>query len=504
MSRRNAFKRFAFIFPLPLVLLSLAVTDASSALVDEDEAVAAAHLWYAMELNSVHAKIDKAERSERLESLPNRQVLYLVSKDDLLDTRPDKGKVLAYVVKYQPTGFVVVSGEERIQPIMVFSAKSQFRWDQPERNFLRYFLGNAMVGCWENLRTMTAKGLGVDVHPNWSYVRSMLQEPIGLQEVAFEAPGIYVVWDTAHWNQPWPYNTTVVANNGNTAGIPTGCTATAMAIKMRFHEWPGTGNSSHAYTDNRGTVQFSHSVNFANQSYNWTNMPTSDLTTVNNDVADLMYHCGVAVDMNYEVPGSGAWPTASSMNTYFRYKGTEDRESGYATSMLASIRGGLPVVCSSTGHTVVVDGYRDTGIPYWHLNHGWGGSNDGWYDLDVNFPPDANSIAKSCPYCQPDDYVYVYRGWTGTENGNLQNPYNSLSEGNSAVPADGHLWIKGGRYNGVGDVPVTINKPVTIRSYEGTAIIGDNLLLMSASGHDLSLSDLARLRIYAGGGLRIY
>jgi len=33
------------------------------------------------------------------------------------------------------------------------------------------------------------------------------------------------------------------------------------------------------------------------------------LTEHNSNVANLMYHCGVAVSMNYEVGRSGAWPS---------------------------------------------------------------------------------------------------------------------------------------------------------------------------------------------------
>jgi hypothetical protein len=172
--------------------------------------------------------------------------------------------------------------------------------------------------------------------------------------------------------------------------------------------------------------------------------------------------------------------------------------------MKASIRGGLPVVCSSTDHTVLADGYRDTATTYWHLNCTWDGTGNGWYDIDVNFPGGDPSIDMSCPYCQPGNYIYVDCGWTGTENGNIQNPYNSLSEGKSSVPANGHLWMKAGRYTGVGSVPITFKKAMTIRSHEGAAIMDDNVWLKHVAGSNLSLNTTPRIRIYAGGGLKIY
>jgi len=480
MKTRGSIKRIGCILLFLVLALSGGVGTGFSALVEENEAVAIADLWFAMELNIGYLKINEAERLERFNQLPNRRMFYLVSKDDLLDSPPDEGRVLAFVVKYEPSGFVVVSGEDRIQPVVVFDVRSEFRWDHPERNFLRHFLRKTMESRWENL--------GIDVHPNWSYLRSRLQEGKGLHEVTFEPSDkqIFFLWETAHWDQAPFYNDTVIAHNGNTPGIPTGCTATAMAIKMRFHEWPLTGNSSHGYNDTQGNIQFSHFVNFAAQTYNWANMPTTHLTGPNPDVAALMYHCGVAVDMNYEVGGSGAWPTASSMNTYFRYKTSEDNESGHYTPMIVSIRGGLPVVCSSTAHTVVADGYRDSPYPYFHLNCGWHGDNDGWYDLYTQFPGGDASIDYSCPYSCPQNYIYVEGDWSGSENGSLQEPYNTVSEGESATPTGGHLWIEAGTYTGAGNVPITFDRAMMVRSYGGTATIGSSSLVTS-SGKPLEI-----------------
>ena len=88
------------------------------------------------------------------------------------------------------------------------------------------------------------------------------------------------------------------------------------------------------------------------------------ITTTNNDVADLMYHAGVSVNSNYEVGTTGAWDyqdpiVKNSMNSYFRYKGTghiaAQNSSAHNQPAQTSIRGGLPVVCGSMGHAMVID-----------------------------------------------------------------------------------------------------------------------------------------------------
>jgi hypothetical protein len=279
---------------------------------------------------------------------------------------------------------------------------------------------------------------------------------------------IHVLHDTALWNQMWPYNELVVAHNGDIAGIPTGCTATAMAIKFRFHSWPHVGNSSHSYSDSEGGVQYPHTVDYWATTYSWQSMPTNDLTTANDDVAELMYHCGVAVDMDYEVGGSGAWPSASATNTYFRYRGTESHGSSHDNRIIASVRAGLPVVCSSSAHTVLIDGYRDSPYPYFHVNCGWGGSNNGWYDLGSGFPGSDGSIDRSYPYSAPSNFTFVDGSWSGSENGNLQTPFNTVGEGAANTASGGHLRVRAGSYN---EGPLTIADPMTISTYEGTAVI---------------------------------
>jgi hypothetical protein len=253
-----------------------------------------------------------------------------------------------------------------------------------------------------------------------------------------------------------------------------------MVIKMKFHNWPPTGNSSHAYSDTVGAIQYSHSVNYGSQSYDWAAMPDSTLISPNSEVARIMYHSGVAVNMNYELAGSSAWPSASSMNTYFRYRGTIEQTSGHDGPIQTSIIGKLPVVLSTSAHTVLACGYRDTQSPYYFLNCGWNGSSNSWYNLD-SIPPAGydSTIDRSYPYCQPNNWTYIDRTWPGAEDGRIYLPYNTLSEGEAASINEGELLIKVGTYTGAGNVPITFDNAVAIRAFAGDVVIGENLWLMN-------------------------
>lgn len=68
--------------------------------------------------------------------------------------------------------------------------------------------------------------------------------------------------------------------------------------------------------------------------------------------------------------------------------------------------------------------------------------------------------------------TYVDGNWSGMENGSIDNPFNTITEGISAVVAGARLSLKAGVYTGAGNVPIVIAKPMTINSYVGTATIG--------------------------------
>ncbi|MFX1305138.1 MAG: C10 family peptidase [Promethearchaeota archaeon] len=301
-------------------------------LVSEEEAIAIADLWYTMELNSGYLDIAESERIERLSNLQNREVFYLVSGDKILDKTPEDGNVLAYIIRYEPSGFVVVAGTDRIQPIIAFDVKSAFVLATPEEDAMINFLCYSIPLRWENLC--------LEVHPNWINLRSKLHKMEETEDVFFDISegSFYVHWETAEWSQGWPYNEVVASKNVISGdppnyNIPTGCVATALAIKFRFHKWPIKGNNPnghpYSYTDDAGVIRFTHTVDYDAHTYNWDNMPTINLNESNSqpserlDVATLMYHCGVAVNMNYEERASSASHLTENIEKIFSYKATE-------------------------------------------------------------------------------------------------------------------------------------------------------------------------------------
>lgn len=464
-----------------------AVADCRCAPVARDEAARIADLWYAMELNSGRLEITEKEKLDRIAGLQKRRVFCLISRDELVETTPGETRVWAYVVLYEPGGFIVVSGDDRFEPVLVYDTVSPFRWDQPERNFLRYYLGEEYEYRWNELKAAGDRGEAIDTDPDWAYLRSELKKGTEPERAVRETlegnlRGSMKWLPTALWGQGEYYNETVRAHNGG-IDVPTGCVATAMAIKMKFHECPPSPQGSHSYTDAWGDVQYSHSVNFNEQTYDWSSMPETSLTSPNSHVADLMYHCGITVYMDYEEGGSGAWCdfVLQAMECYFKYYGATIRLSSHEQPMIASLDGELPVIACGGGHAFLVTGYLQNGSLYFYINCGWEGSNNAWYVIDgLPWGYPSSTIAFSLPYSRPASNIYVDSDWTGVEYGTMWNPYNTLLEGVWNLRWDCNLWINNGTYTGGDNVPITFDRGTAIRCDYGTAIVGNCLRLTTA------------------------
>ena len=204
---------------------------------------------------------------------------------------------------------------------------------------------------------------------------------------------------TTKWNQDAPFNNFApeyTDDNNNTQRCATGCAATAMAQIMKFHNWPEQGVGHYSYEHQSfGTI----SSNFSEHVYDWTNMidryNNGEYSNVQADaVALLMKDCGVSLNMNYgPVSGASIYSYTPAFKNYFRYSSRTVNRSGCKTAEFTRIitdelQEGRPIIYCGTGedggHAFVVDGY-DTNY-FLHVNWGWGGYSDGYFDMNYMDP----------------------------------------------------------------------------------------------------------------------
>jgi hypothetical protein len=296
-----------------------------------------------------------------------------------------------YVVNFEPGGFVIVAGDDRVQPILAFSDEGAFiAENMPDH--IRFFLDGYTEGIQYIIDSHQYNN--ESTQQQW---RSLLSGNSLSQKDGDGAVVVEPLLGNNEWNQTMYYNDLCPADaTGHPAyggHAAAGCGALVMGQVMRYWRFPATGTGSHSYTSNYGTL----SANFGATTYHYENMPDK-LTTANHPdscveaVATLLYHCGVAVNMNYGPSASVANSNriVSALSTYFRYPTTiQYIERGNLSSAvwLNYLKGeldeGAPFMYGGSGnyggHVWICDGYQDD--DFFHFNWGWGGQQNGYYAL---------------------------------------------------------------------------------------------------------------------------
>lgn len=222
---------------------------------------------------------------------------------------------------------------------------------------------------------------------------------------------------TTKWAQIAPYNALCPEVSGERS--VTGCVATAMAQVMNYHKWPLRGTGTHQYTWHQQTL----SMDFSQVEFQWDKMLPA--FTEQSDsaskaaVAQLMYACGVAVNMNYSptLSGGNYYSASEALIKYFGYdKGMRyiSREYYDIESWIDLLYGELaakrPVLyCGSShrgGHAFIVDGYRTTdNVDYFHINWGWHGWSDGYFQITELEPTVQGTGGTSSGYNESQNMV---------------------------------------------------------------------------------------------------
>ena len=296
-------------------------------------------------------------------------------------------------------GFVIVSAEERAVPILFYSFEGSYNPNSLNENFA-YWMNSyqqQIVAARDNNIAKDEKTTSM-----WNYYSTSTQ-PANKVSTAAVTPLL-----TTNWDQGCYYNALCPAMSSSFCNkCLTGCVATAMAMIMKYHSYPTHGYNTHTYahtTANGFTNNFGNlTANFASTTYNWAAMPNS-VNSANTSVATLMYHCGVAVEMDYDANGSGAFLSSASyaLNYYFIYSSQYCDRAMYtdaawtllAKNSLDSLRPVLYGGQDATfgGHAFVCDGYQNSGTytDMFHFNWGWSGSSNGYAYLS-NVTPSSTS-----------------------------------------------------------------------------------------------------------------
>ena len=215
---------------------------------------------------------------------------------------------------------------------------------------------------------------------------------------------------TSHWTQDYPYNQLCPRDPVNNYTYSyAGCPAIAMGQIINYlrttqdTRFSDDDDYAHNYMgrkyfidDDWEALQFPSfpQLNELLDSVDARFQRGEELTNLQK--AAVVFACGTACTQVYTSEGSGTFYVDQSYAAYQRF-GFKDcvlfREPDslmYAT-LISNLQAGYPAhlavenPAGTVGHNVVVDGYRKEDGKF-HINFGYGGSLDNWYDIpDPNF-----------------------------------------------------------------------------------------------------------------------
>jgi len=295
---------------------------------------------------------------------------------------------LLYVFNLRGTdGFVIITGDDACEPILAYSTESDFDPENVPIQFAKMLFASGKEVA--SIRTQKLEATP-EIRDRWkSYTNP---SPVAYRTDGTEATeGVGPLIDTK-WDQGTYYNDECPYDYVERQRTATGCVATAMAQLMKYHQYPQKGKSIKSYSHNRYGIL---GANFGKTTYNWSNMP-NNVTRTNDDVATLMYHCGVSVDMDYGVKASSAYTddTADALVRYFGYSENtqlvyrNDYRDSWTQLLVDELDAGRPMYYGGDGggggHAFICDGYDNNF--YFHFNWGWGGLADSYYNINALNP----------------------------------------------------------------------------------------------------------------------
>lgn len=310
------------------------------------------------------------------------------------------GEVPAYYVfpNGEGKGFTVVSGDDRLPEVVGYSDKGTYDEENLPSNYVGFMKAyEEMVGQLDN---------------GDSRASASIAEAKALRSSGYQQPAVAPLLGSIQWNQMIPYNKMCPMYNSTDRSV-TGCVATAMAQVMMYYQYPKTLQADIPAYVTRTKYLSIPQIN-KGESYDWNNMlpqyasyePLNYTDAQAAAVAKLLYHCGVACEMDYG-PSSGANVTPAILSTYFGYDSDLMQDLNRDVFTLAEwsqimdkeLSARRPILYSGRssdgGHEFVCDGTDGNGL--YHINWGWGGYQDGYFDVTILNPDKGGAGSGSAP-----------------------------------------------------------------------------------------------------------
>ena len=328
-----------------------------------------------------------------------RQVL---QRPDVVDATPKTFTGCRLFVGADSTGFVLLADDDCVRPLLGYSMTAAFPVDGMPEHVTAWFAGYQREIASAKANGAQPSRRAVD---EWSSL--LYGSPKTVADPV--APLLKCEWGQGDgFNLFCPYDSLLSTR------CVTGCVATAGAQLLKYWGHPEVGRGNHSYTHKKYGLL---TAVYDTTHYDWAHMPNKITSMTMNyrkeNVSLLIYHYGVAVDMEYSPASSGAHTnplgnvkrasSETALKEYFRYnpalftgykEGYTDAE--WRAMIDEDLDAARPILYDgygdAGGHAFVLDGRDSLGL--YHFNWGWDGNYNGFFTLDSLSPTSTMSFSQ--------------------------------------------------------------------------------------------------------------
>ncbi|MFC1605117.1 C10 family peptidase [Planctomycetota bacterium] len=352
------------------------------------------------------------------------------------------GEPAYHIVYLQPSGFVIVSADDRVEPIIAFSSNGTY--DPAPASPLKALVTKDLKARNDAVRStfvplsITPQVAVSETQKKWNFLIGLAgvsnggYEPMAIAPILDDSlsdirvpPLAQSKWGQSNYydsnDQPracYNYCTPQLINNrgsfveGHVDNYPVGCVAVAVAQFVLSQRYPQEPLGPKEFTISIEGQKADCSLlggDDPDGAYNWDDMvlvPDDDTTEQQRrTIGAFCFDAAIAVDTEFGRDGSGASldNTVKALLETFEYGNAvwAEGEGGHVTRkhflslFNPNLDAGIPVILGFRnsdypwyGHAAICDGYGyNLSKLYHHLNMGWEGQEDCWYSLpDIAYP----------------------------------------------------------------------------------------------------------------------
>jgi hypothetical protein len=307
---------------------------------------------------------------------------------------------VGYLFNLSGGGYIIVPISKKLSPVKGYSFESNFENLPPK--FKEYIINQLYLAATDK---SLARVVDTTISDRWDFLENYT--PSSNRTLYSYTPNTTLL--TTTWNQEYPYNQYFPKVGTDTTLA--GCVQVAMGQVMNYHQYPARGegvlkNDIDIYSGSKNSGSLVRTDNLKavlNRDYNWDIMPTSHDDGLEYQNDELGYLMRDLLVLNKAMVGTTE--TLASANTSalvenFGYSNTiakmDNSDSSFISIIKAQIDLEQPVLFSVPGHMTVADGYKDDSSGnYIHINMGWGGAHNDFYNLDDSYIYQSNFTTNS-------------------------------------------------------------------------------------------------------------